>query len=95
MAILLILTSKTDIENKGPAVPHSLINKKLKPFRTGIERTFGLVKQNRYRMEITNFYKGIDNVTIHTIEDDIVLTHDIIFDYIKSGKISPILNLNY
>ncbi len=61
----------------------------------GIERTFGLVKQNRYRMEITNFYKGIDNVTIHTIERDIVLTHDIIFDYIKSGKISPVLNLNY
>ena len=31
----------------GPAVPHSLIYKKLKPFRTGIERTFGLVKENR------------------------------------------------
>ena len=38
----------------GPAVPHSLIYKKLKPFRTGIERTFGLVKENRYRMEISN-----------------------------------------
>jgi hypothetical protein len=34
----------------GPAVPHSLIYKKLKPFRTGIERTFGLVKENRYFM---------------------------------------------
>ncbi len=79
----------------GPAVPHSLIYKKLKPFRTGIERTFGLVKENRYRMEISNFYKGIDNVTIHAIEHDIVLTHDIIFDYIKSGKLSPVLNLNY
>ena len=79
----------------GPALPHSLIYKKLKPFRTGIERTFGLVKENRYRMEITNFYKGIDNVTIHAIEHDIVLTHDIIFDYMKSGKISPVLNLNY
>ena len=58
----------------GPAVPHSLIYKKLKQFRTGIERTFRLVKENRYRMEISNFYKGIDNVTIHAIEHDIVLT---------------------
>ena len=46
-------------------------------------------------MEITNFYKGTDNVTIHAIEHDIVLTHDIIFDYMRSGKISPVLNLNY
>jgi hypothetical protein len=79
----------------GPASPHSLIYKKLKPFRTGIERTFGLVKENRYRMEISNFYKGIDHVTIHAVEHDIVLTHDIIFDYIKIGKISPVINLNY
>jgi hypothetical protein len=79
----------------GPAVPHSLIYKKLKPFRTGIERTFGLVKENRYRMETSNCYKGIQNVTIHAIEHDIVLTQDIIFDYIKTGKLSPVLNLNY
>ena len=79
----------------GPAVPHSLIYKKLKPFRTGIERTFGLVKENRYFMEKSNRYKGIENVTIHAIEHDIVLTQDIIFDYLKSGKISPVLNLNY
>jgi len=50
-------------------------------------------------MEISNRYKGIDNVTIHAIEHDIVLTQDITdhitFDYIKSGKISPVLNLNY
>ena len=79
----------------GPALPHSLIYKKLKPFRTGIERTFGLVKENRYRMELSNSYKGIDNVTIHAIEHDIVLTQDIIFEYLKSGKLSPVLNLNY
>ena len=79
----------------GPAVPHSLIYKKLKPFRTGIERTFGLVKENRYRMEISNFYKGIDNVTIHAIEHYIVLTQDIIFFYLKTGKLSSVLNLNY
>lgn len=77
----------------GPALPHSLIYKKLKPFRTGIERTFGLVKENRYRMETSNSYKGLDNVTIHVIEHDIVLTQDIIFDYLKSGKLSPVLKL--
>lgn len=79
----------------GPAVPHSLIYRKLKPFRTGIERTFGLVKENRYRMEKSNFYMGIDNVTIHAIEHDIVLTQDIIFDYLKTGKLSPVININY
>ena len=48
------------IENAyGPALPHNAIYKKLKPFRTGIERTFGLVKENTYRMEMSNFYKGI------------------------------------
>ena len=79
----------------GPALPHSAIYKKLKPFRTGIERTFGLVKENRYRMEQTNLYKGIDNVTIHAVEHDIVLTQDIIFDYLTTGKKSPVLKLNY
>ncbi|MBW2146468.1 MAG: hypothetical protein JRI22_05565 [Deltaproteobacteria bacterium] len=77
----------------GPAVSHSLIYKKLKPFRTGIERTFGLVKENRYRMETSNFYKGIDHVTIHAIEHDIVITQDIIYDYTKTGKTSPVMNL--
>jgi hypothetical protein len=72
-----------------------LIYKKLKPFRTGIERTFALVKENRYFMEKSNRYKGIDNVTIHAIEHDIALTQDIIFDYVKIGKLSPVLNLNY
>ena len=79
----------------GPALPNSLIYKKLKPLRTGIERTFGLVKENRYRMEMSNSYKGIDRVTIHAIEHDIALTQDILFDYIKTGKLSPVLNLNY
>jgi hypothetical protein len=79
----------------GPALPHSSIYQKLKPYRTGIERTFGLVKENRYRMEKSNYYKGTDNVAIHAIEHDIVLTQDIVFDYLKTGKISPVLNLNY
>jgi hypothetical protein len=72
-----------------------MIYKKLKPYRTGIERTFALVKENRYRMEVSNRYKGIENVTIHAIEHDIALTQDIIFDYTKTGKLSPVLNLNY
>jgi len=72
-----------------------LIYQKLKPFRTGIERTFALVKENRYRMEISNFYRGTDNVTIHSIEHDIVLTQDIIFAYTQTGKVSPVINLNY
>ena len=46
-------------------------------------------------MEKNNRYKGIENVTIHVIKHDIVLTQAIIFDYLKSGKISPVLNLNY
>jgi hypothetical protein len=46
-------------------------------------------------MEQTNFYKGIENVTIHAVEHDIVLTQDIIYDYIQTGKLSPVLNLNY
>ena len=45
-------------------------------------------------MEQTNFYKGIDHVTIHAVEHDIVLTQDIIFDYIMTGKKSPVLNLH-
>jgi hypothetical protein len=79
----------------GPVLPHSLIHQKLKPFRTDIVRTFGLVKENRYGMEITNFDKGTNNVTIHSIEHDIILTQDIIFDYITTGKISPVIKLNY
>lgn len=46
-------------------------------------------------MEISNFYKGIDNVTIHAIEHDIALTQNIIFDYLKTGKLSPVINFNY
>ena len=79
----------------GLALPRGLIYQKRKPSRTGIERTFGLVKENRYRMEISNFYKGTDDVTIHAIEQDIVLTQDIIFYYIRTARIRPVLNLNY
>ena len=75
----------------GPALPNSVIYKHLKPYRTAIEREYGLVKENRYRMEYTNTYNGIDNVLIHVIEHDIALTHDSIFNFNKSGQISPVI----
>jgi hypothetical protein len=46
-------------------------------------------------MEISNFHKGTDNVTIHVIEHDIALSQDIIFECIRTGKIRSVLNLNY
>ena len=79
----------------GPAIPGSSIYQKLKPLRTAIERNYGLVKENRYRMENTNTYMGMDNVLMHVIEHDISLTLDIIFMFKRYGKISPLLNLNY
>lgn len=77
----------------GPAVPATIIYKTLKPFRTAVERGFGLIKENRYRMEYTNTYMGIDNVTMHVVEHDIALTQDIIFEYKKTGKISPVIKI--
>ena len=46
----------------GPALPTMVIYKKLKSYRTCIERTYGLVKKNRYRMEMNNTYTSHDNV---------------------------------
>jgi len=79
----------------GPAQPDTRIYQALKPLRTGIERCYALVKENRYRMEMFNTYTGSDNVLIHVIEHDLTLTLDILFEYKKSGKLSPVLNLNY
>ena len=79
----------------GPAIPGSTIYKKLKPMRTAIERNYGLVKENRYRMENTNTYMGMDNVLMHVIEHDISLTQDIIFMFKRYEKISPLIKLNY
>jgi hypothetical protein len=75
----------------GPALPNTIIYKRLKRFRTGIERTYALVKENRYRMETSNTYVGHDNVLMHVIEHDIVLTQDIIYDYLNNGQVSPII----
>lgn len=79
----------------GPVIQNSIIYKKLKPFRTAIERNYGLVKENRYRMENTNTYTGLDNVLMHVIEHDITLTQDVISMYKRHGKISSVINLNY
>jgi hypothetical protein len=86
---------KDSYRKYGPAIPGSIIYRKLKPLRTAIERNYGLVKENRYRMETTNTYMGLDNVSMHVIEHDIALTLDIIFMFKQEGKISPVLKLNY
>ena len=84
---------KDSYRKYGPATPDTIIYKRLKPFRTAIERGYGLVKENRYRMEYTNTYMGIDNVTMHVIEHDIALTQDIIFGYKTTGKVSPVIKI--
>jgi hypothetical protein len=75
----------------GPVLPTSNIYKRLKPYRTGIERNYAIVKENRYRMETHNTYTGMDNVQVHVIEHDTVLTQDIIYDFLNSGKISSVM----
>jgi hypothetical protein len=82
---------KDSYRKYGPALPNSVIYKHLKPYRTAIEREYGLVKTNRYRMEHTNTYTGIDNVLIHVIEHNIALTQDIIFNFSRIGQISPVV----
>lgn len=84
---------KDSYRKQGPAVPGSRIYKTLKPLRAGIERFYGLVKDNRYRMEVTNTYKGHENVLIYVIEHDIVLTLDIIFQHAQTGKWSDIISV--
>ncbi len=51
---------KDSYRKQGPAVPGSRVYKRLKPLRTGIERYYGLAKENRYRMETNNTYMGHD-----------------------------------
>lgn len=84
---------KDSYRTKGPAVPGSRVYERLKPLRTGIERYYGLAKENRYRMETSNTYMGHDNVLIHVIEHDIVLTLDIIFKHTQTGKWSDIISV--
>jgi len=84
---------KNDYRRQGPAVPGSRPYEQLKKFRTGIERYYGLTKENRYHMETNNTYMGHDNVLIHVIEHDIVATLDILYEHKKTGKWSDVLNI--
>ena len=84
---------KDDYRRRGPAVPGSRLYERLKKLRTGIERYYGLTKENRYHMEANNTYMGHDNVLIHVIEHDIVATLDILREHEKSGKWSDVLNI--
>ncbi len=69
------------------------IHGQLKKLRPGIERYYGLTKENRYHMETNNTYMGHDNVLIHVIEHDMVATLDIIYEHKKTGKWSDVLNV--
>jgi len=84
---------KDSYRKYGPALPNSIMYRRLKSFRTAIEREYGLIKDNRYRMEYTNTYKGADNVLMHVIEHDITLTHDIIYHFKKQESKSPVLKI--
>ncbi len=84
---------KDDFRRQGPAVPGSRLYERLKPLRTGIERYYGLTKENRYYMEHNNTYMGHNNVLIHVIEHDIVATLDILYEHSKTGKWSDVLDI--
>ncbi len=84
---------KDDFRRQGPAIPGSRLYEHLKPLHTGIERYYGLTKENRYYMEHNNTYMGHDNVLIHVIEHDIVATLDILYEHLKTGKWSDVLNI--
>jgi hypothetical protein len=84
---------KDDYRRQGPTVPGSRPYEQLKKLRTGIERYYGLTKENRYHMEVNNTYMGHDNVLIHVIEHDIVATLDILHEHKKTGKWSDVLNV--
>ena len=84
---------KNDYRRQGPAVPGSRPYEQLKKLRTGIERYYGLTKENRYHMEVNNTYMGHDNVLIHVIEHDIVATLDILYEHKKTGKWSDVLSV--
>ena len=84
---------KDDYRRQGPAVPGSRPYEQLKKLRTGIERYYGLTKENRYHMEVNNTYMGHDNVLIHVIEHYIAATLDILYEHRKTGKWSDVLNI--
>ena len=74
-------------------MPRSRPYEQLKKLRAGIERYYGLTKENRYHMETNNTYMGHDNVLIHVIEHDIAVTLDILYEHRKTGKWSGVFNI--
>ena len=74
-------------------MPRSRPYEQLKRLRTGIERYYGLTKENRYYLEVNNTYLGHDIVLIHVIEHDIVATLDIFYEHNKTEKWSDVLNV--
>jgi len=84
---------KDEYRRVGPAVPSSRPYNRLKKLRTGIERYYGLTKENRYHIEANNTYMGHNNVFIHVIEHDIVATIDILYEHAKTGKWSDVFKV--
>ncbi len=84
-----------DYRRKGPAVPGSRPYERLTKLRTGIERYYGLTKENRYHMEANNSYMGLENVLIHVIEHDMAATLDILREHARSGKWSDVLDVKH
>ncbi len=84
-----------DYRRQGPAVPGSRVYERMKLLRTGIERYYGLTKENRYHMEQNNSYMGHDNVLVHVIEHDLVATLDLLHERARTGKWSDVLHLEY
>lgn len=84
---------RDDYRRFGPAVPGARPYETLKKLRTGIERYYGLTKENRYRMEHTNTYMGRGNVLIHVLEHDIVAALDLLYQHAICGKWSDVLKI--
>jgi len=82
-----------NLEKSGDLLRPLRLYERLKILRTGIERYYGLTKENRYHMEHNNTYMGHDNVLIHVIEHDIVATLDILYEHSKTGKWSDVLDI--
>ena len=70
---------------QGSATPGSRVYERLKPLRTGIECYYGLAMKIAIN-GISNTYMSHNNVLIHIIELNIVLSQDFIFQHKKCGK---------
>lgn len=66
----------------GPLTPDMALFDKLYRLRTDVERGFGLTKANRYRMEQSITFMGLDAVSVH------VTLHDtaVVIDALQRGR---------